>query len=185
MSSDIDIMGTAIGGYAPDFELPSPDGTVHHLARYLESYQAVGVVFICNHCPYVKLYLERLKHIQAEFAERGFTLIGINPNDASQFPADSFDKMKDFVIEHALNFPYLRDETQDVAHSFGAKKTPHVFLLNHEGVLCYSGAVDDNPNQPDAVQQPYLQDAIAQILSGAPVKPTATDPVGCSVKWRI
>lgn len=178
-------MGTEIGGYAPDFELPGTDNTVHHLARYLETLQAVGVVFMCNHCPYVKLYLERMKQLQAKFASQGFTLIGINPNDATQFPEDSFDKMKQFVVDQGLNFPYLRDETQDVAHSFGAKKTPHVFLLNQAGVLCYGGSIDDNPNQPDAVRFPYLQDAIAQILSGAPVKPTSTDPIGCSVKWRM
>ena len=177
-------MVTAIGSYAPDFELPGTDNTVHHLARYLEKYQAVGVVFMCNHCPYVKLYLERLKQIQADLESQGVTLIGINPNDAEQFPADSFDQMKQFVVEQGINFPYLRDETQDVAHSFGAKKTPHVFLLNQAGVLCYSGAIDDNPNQPDAVQVKYLRDAIAQILSGVGVEPTSTEPVGCSVKWR-
>ncbi len=181
----METIGTAIGGYAPDFELPSTDGTVHHLARYLETYHAVGVVFMCNHCPYVKLYLERLKQIQADFVDQGVTLIGINPNDATQFPDDSFDKMKQFVVEQGLNFPYLRDETQDVAQSFGAKKTPHVFLLNQAGVLCYSGSVDDQPNQPEAVKVHYLRAAIAQILSGAPVTPTSTEPVGCSVKWRI
>lgn len=183
-SNGVETMGTDIGGYAPDFELPGADNTVHHLARYLEKFRAVGVVFMCNHCPYVKLYLERLKQVQAEFADQGFTLIGINPNDATQFPEDSFDKMKQFAVDQGLNFPYLRDETQDVANSFGAKKTPHVFLLNQVGVLCYSGAIDDNPNQPDAVQVQYLRDAIAQILNDAPVKPTSTEPVGCSVKWR-
>jgi len=178
-------MGTAIGSYAPDFELPGADGSVHHLARYLETYRAVAVVFICNHCPYVKLYVERLKQIQTDFQDQGVTLIGINPNDAEQFPEDSFDKMKEFVVSQGLNFPYLRDETQDVANSFGAKKTPHVFLLNQTGVLCYSGAVDDNANQPNAVQIQYLRDAIAQVLAGDSVKTTSTDPVGCSVKWRV
>ncbi|MDX2230906.1 MAG: thioredoxin family protein [Leptolyngbyaceae cyanobacterium bins.349] len=178
-------MGTAIGSYAPDFELPGTDGIVHHLARYLEKYPVVGVVFMCNHCPYVKLYLERLKQIQADFAAQGFTLIGINPNDAEQFPDDSFEKMKEFVDAQGLNFPYLRDETQDVAQSFGAQKTPHVFLLNQAGVLCYCGAIDDNPNQPAAVQNQYLRDAIAQVRQNAPVNPTATVPVGCSVKWRL
>jgi peroxiredoxin len=181
----IEIMGTALGSYAPDFELPGTDNTVHHLARYLEKYSVVGVVFMCNHCPYVKLYVERLKQIQTDFAAQGFTLIGINPNDAEQFPADSFDKMRQFVVDQGLNFPYLRDETQDVAHSFGAQKTPHIFLLNHAGVLCYGGAIDDNPNQPEAVQAQYLRDAIAQILQGAAVKLAATAPVGCSVKWRM
>jgi peroxiredoxin len=177
-------IGTAIGGYAPDFELPAIDGSVHHLARYLETFRAVGVVFMCNHCPYVKLYLERLKSIQADFEAAEFTLIGINPNDAEQFPDDSFDNMKQFASDHQLNFPYLRDVTQDVAQSFGAEKTPHIFLLNQEGVLCYSGAIDDNANQPDAVKVTYLRNAIAQVLNQRPVTSTSSPPVGCSVKWR-
>jgi peroxiredoxin len=176
--------GTRIGGYAPDFELPGTDGAVHHLARYLENFRAVGVVFMCNHCPYVRMYLDRFKQIQAEFENQGFTLIGINPNDAEQFPADDFEQMKSFVIDNQLNFPYLRDVTQDVAESFGTKKTPHVFLLNQAGVLCYSGLVDDNPNDAAAVKTPYLRTAIAQILNGEPIIPTSTEPVGCSVKWR-
>lgn len=177
-------MGTAIGSYAPDFELPGADETVHHLSRYLERFQAVGVVFMCNHCPYVHMYLERLKQLQADFVAQGFTLIGINPNDADRYPDDSFDNMKTFAAKSSLNFPYLRDVTQDVAHSFGAEKTPHVFLLNHHGVLCYSGRVDDNAEDASSVKVTYLRDAIAQVLSGTPVKPTSTLPIGCSVKWR-
>jgi peroxiredoxin len=180
----MEALGTAIGSYAPDFELPGTDGSVHHLARYLERYRAVGVVFICNHCPYVKLYLERLNQIQREFGDRGFTLIGINPNDAEQYPADSFDKMKEFVTSHGIKFPYLRDVTQDVAQAFGAEKTPHVFLVNQTGVLCYSGAIDDNAQEATAVSQRYLSIAIEQILAGRSNQPTATNPVGCSVKWR-
>lgn len=175
--------GTAIGSYAPDFELPGVDGTVHHLARYLERYQAIGVVFMCNHCPYVKLYLDRLKEIQTEFQDQRFTLIGINPNDAEKFPEDGFEPMKGFVDQYQVNFPYLRDVTQDVAHSFGAVKTPHVFLLNQQGILCYSGAIDDNANLPAAVNVRYLREAIAQVLSGVPVTQPTTTPVGCSVKW--
>jgi len=176
--------GTLIGGYAPDFEIPGIDGSVHHLARYLERFKAVGVVFICNHCPYVRLYLDRLKQIQADFQDDGFTLIGINSNDAEQYPDDSFENMKRFATEHQLNFPYLRDETQDVAQTFGAKKTPHVFLLNQEGVLCYSGCIDDNPNDLTAVRVAYFRDAIAQVLNGVTITPTSTEPIGCSVKWR-
>jgi peroxiredoxin len=85
--------GTTIGSYAPDFELPGTDGAVHHLARYLEKFRAVGVVFMCNHCPYVRLYLDRLKQLQVEFQAQGFTLIGINPNDAEQYPEDSFESI--------------------------------------------------------------------------------------------
>jgi peroxiredoxin len=180
----MEVAGTAIGSYAPDFELPSTDGSVHHLSRYLERFQAVGVVFMCNHCPYVRMYLDRLKQIQTEFHPQGFTLIGINPNDAEQFPDDSFENMKVFAANHELNFPYLRDVTQDVAQSFGAEKTPHVFVLNREGILCYGGGIDDNPNQADAVTMSYLREAIAKVLQGEPVSIASVPPVGCSVKWR-
>lgn len=180
----METMGTAIGGYAPDFELPGVDSQVHHLIRYLEQDQAIGVVFMCNHCPYVRLYLDRLKQIQTEFQTQKFTLIGINPNDAEQFPEDSFDNMKRFAAEQQLNFPYLRDVTQDVAHSFGALKTPHVFLLDRAGVVCYQGAIDDNANHPAAVQTHYFRDAIHEVLAGNQVALPTTAPIGCSVKWR-
>ncbi|MBW4692855.1 MAG: thioredoxin family protein [Lyngbya sp. HA4199-MV5] len=178
-------MSTVIGNYAPDFEIPGIDGSVHHLARYLERFRAVAVVFMCNHCPYVHRHLDRLKQIQAEFQDQGVTLIGINANDADRYPDDSFENMKRFAANHQLNFPYLRDVTQEVAQSFGAEKTPHIFLLNQNGVLCYSGSVDDSPNDPASVRVTYLRDAIAQILSNAPIRPTSTEPVGCSVKWHL
>lgn len=176
--------GTRIGAYAPDFEIPGVDEKVHHMFRYLETHRAIAVVFMCNHCPYVKLYIERLKQLQLEFADAGFSVIGINSNDVNQFPEDNFDNMKIFAIQNKLNFPYLWDSTQDVARSFGAMKTPHVFLVNADGVLCYSGSIDDNPNAPNAVTKPYLRDAIGHILMGESITPTATEPVGCSVKWR-
>lgn len=178
-------LSTPIGSYAPDFELPGVDGSVHHLARYLDQYRAVGVVFMCNHCPYVRMYLERLKQIQADFEAQGFTLIGINPNDADQFPEDSFEKMQSFAADYQLNFPYLRDVTQEVAQGFGAEKTPHVFLLDRNDVLCYSGQIDDSPNDSQQVKTAYLRDAITHLLQGKPVSLASTAPVGCSVKWRV
>ena len=176
--------GTAIGSYAPDFELPGTDGAVHHLARYLEKFRAVGVVFMCNHCPYVRLYLDRLQQLQAEFEPQGFTLIGINANDAEQYPDDSFDNMKQFAVEQHLNFPYLRDVTQDVARSFGTEKTPEVFLLDQLGVLRYHGRIDDNPQEAAAVKTQDFRAAIANVLTGESVNQTSTEAVGCSVKWR-
>lgn len=173
-----------IGHYAPDFELPGVDDTVHHLARYLEKFQAVGVVIMCNHCPYVHLYLDRLKQIQTDFQSQGFTLIGINANDDQQYPTDSFEKMKTFAQEKSLNFPYLRDVTQEVAQSFAAERTPEIFLIDRSGVICYNGAVDDHPQNPDAVQVNYARDAIAQLLSNQAVVNSATSAIGCSVKWR-
>lgn len=173
-----------IGHYAPDFELPGVDDTVHHLARYLEKFQAVGVVIMCNHCPYVHLYLDRLKQIQSDFQSQSFTLIGINANDDQQYPTDSFEKMKTFAQEKSLNFPYLRDVTQEVAQSFAAERTPEIFLIDRSGIICYNGAVDDHPQNPDAVQVNYARDAIAQLLSNQAVVNSATKAIGCSVKWR-
>lgn len=184
MSLLIESTGTPIDGYAPDFELPGIDDEVHHLSRYLEKYRVIAVIFMCNHCPYVRLYLDRLKQLQADFADQSVTLIGINANDATQYPDDSFENMKGFGETHQLNFPYIRDVTQDVAQSFGAGRTPEVFLLDHEGKLRYRGLIDDNANDPAGVQVSYLRTAISQLLNNEPVSPTITEAVGCSVKWR-
>lgn len=175
---------TKINSYAPDFELPGVDDEVHHLTRYLEKYRAVCTIFMCNHCPYVRSYLNRLKQLQTELIEKGVILIGINANDASQYPDDSFENMKVFAANNKLNFPYIRDVTQDVAHSFGAKTTPEIFLLDHEGKLRYRGLIDDNTNDPNAVKIAYLRRAIAQLLEGKPINPSTTEAIGCSVKWR-
>lgn len=175
---------TLIGTYAPDFEIPGIDDAVHHLARYLENFRAVGVVFMGSQCPYVSLYLERLKQIQTTFEHQGFILVGINPNDASLSPADSFEQMKVFAQDRALNFPYLRDVTQDVARGFKAQTTPTVFLIDQQAVVRYGGSIDDNPDDPGAVQSRYLETAIAQLLQGQPITYPTTDAIGCPIQWR-
>jgi peroxiredoxin len=176
--------GTPIGSYAPDFELPGIDGSVHHLARYLERYRAVGVIIMCNHCPYVKMYVERLKQIQAEFQSQKFTLVGINANDDSHYPEDSFEQMKVFAATHQLNFPYLRDITQDVARSFGAERTPEAFLIDQKGVLRYGGLIDNYAQASDGVTVQYFRDAIANLLANKAISTSFTHAIGCSVKWR-
>ena len=176
--------GTPINGYAPDFELPGVDEDVHHLSRYLEKFRAIAVIFMCNHCPYVQLYLNRMKELQADFQDRDVTLIGINANDPNQQPDDSFENMKIFAANNLLNFPYIRDVAQDVAESFGASKTPEVFLLDQDGRLRYKGLIDDNADDPGAVQVSYLRGAIDQLLKSEPVEPSSTEAQGCSIKWR-
>lgn len=176
--------GTAIGSHAPDFELPGIDDRVYHLARYLDQYRVVAVIFMCNHCPYVGAYLERLKQLQADFQEKGFTAMGINSNDMRDYPEDSFESMKRFASFKELNFPYLRDANQDVARGFGAQKTPEVFLLDREGVIRYNGAIDDNAEEPTAVKEPYLRSAIGSLLAGESIAIASTQVVGCDLKWR-
>lgn len=173
-----------IGSYAPDFELPGSDGKVHHLARYLEQYQLVCVVFMSDRCPHVRAYLDRLKQLQTDFQERNVAFIGINSNDAIQFPEEGLENMMTFKATHHLNFPYIRDVTQDVAKGFGAQKTPEAFVLDSQGVIHYRGRIDDNAEQPTAANAPYLQQAIVQLLAGEPIATPVTEAVGCPIQWR-
>ncbi|MBD2578684.1 thioredoxin family protein [Oscillatoria sp. FACHB-1406] len=175
---------TSLGSRAPDFELPGTDGQVHHLTPYLQEYQAVGVIFLGNLCPYVRRYIDRLKAIQTEFQNRGFTLVGINANDGGQMPEETLEEMKKFAIEYELNFPYLRDSSQDVAQSFGVERTPEVFLLARDGTICYCGGIDDSPDTPEAVKQPFLRQAISALLEGREIVTTMTEAPGCSLIWQ-
>jgi peroxiredoxin len=175
---------TPIGSYAPDFELPGIDGQVHHLSRYLEKFRAVGVVSMCNYCPYVGYYLERLKQIQQDFSSFGFTLIGVNGNAVDKDLVESFDGMKAFAQKHELNFPYLWDSTQDVTRSFGALFTPMAFVIDFEGRVRYRGQIDDNSTNPEAVQVQYLRNAIASLFGKNNIDITETEAVGTKIIWR-
>jgi peroxiredoxin len=175
---------TPVNGYAPDFELPGIDGRVHHLSRYLEMYRAVGVVFLCNHCPYVSLYLNKLKKIQAEFAGSDFTLIAMNGCDAKKYPTESFENMKAFAKHHELSFPYLWDSTQDVTRSFGAIKTPMAFLIDNNGKLRYKGQIDSYLQAASSVTEEYLRGAIANLFKNQAITLSETEPIGTSLIWR-
>ena len=173
-----------IGGYAPDFELPGVDGQVHHLARYLERFRAIAVVFMSDRCPYVNLYINRLKQIQTEFENQSFTLIGINANDAQQVPEDSFEQMKNFAAQKKLNFPYIRDSNQDVAKSFQVQVTPEVFLIDQKAIIRYRGQIDDNAQSPDLVKIPYLKNSISALLESKVIQPNYTPAIGSALQWR-
>jgi peroxiredoxin len=174
-------ISTPVGSYAPDFELPGIDGQVHHLSRYLEKFRAVGVISMSNHCPYVELYVERLKNIQAEFGSQGFTLIGMNGSDLTTEPSETFEQMQAFAKAKNLNFPYLWDSTQEVTRSFGTSTTPMAFLIDAEGVVRYKGQIDDRPQNPELVKQHYLKQAIANLLRGQEILLTETEPNGTSL----
>jgi len=172
-----------IGAYAPDFELPSTSGDVVHLAKCLVKHTAVVVVFMCNHCPYVKAYKDRLVTLQQDFAERSVMFVGINANDEEKYPEDSFEKMKTYAADWGLNFPYLRDRSQDVAESFGARCTPEPFLLDQQGILRYRGRIDDNYSNPAAVTRQDLREAIEAVLANRELTQPLEPAIGCSVKW--
>ena len=178
----MDTSNLAVGVYAPDFELPGVDKQVHHLGRYLSSCRALGVVFINNQCPFVRNYLQRLKQLQSDFAEKDFILIAINGNQANVKISETLAQMKMFAEEHDFNFPYLRDHNQDVTTAFSATVTPEVFLLDGQGVLFYRGAIDDSPESADSVKNSYLREAIAALLNGENLETNLTTPVGSPLK---
>jgi peroxiredoxin len=180
----LETIDTPVGSYAPDFELPGIDDQVHHLRRYLEKFRAVGVISLCNHCPYVEWYIDRLKNIQAEFAPKGFTLIGLNGSNVDRDTRSSFENMKAFALSHQLNFPYLWDSTQDVTGSFGATKTPTAFLIDKNGIVRYKGQIDNHPQEPLLAEDDYLRTAIASLLLGQKIDIPQTEPIGTTLIWR-
>jgi peroxiredoxin len=171
-----------LGEKAPEFRLPDTTGKEHSLTDYPG--QVVAVIFSCNHCPYVRAWEDRMVDIQADYANKDVQILAINANDARTYPADSYSNMKRRVEEKGFNFPYLRDETQDVAKMFGAERTPEVFLFNTDAVLSYHGAIDDNYDEPDMVKEHYLRDALDALVSGKNPDPAETKPVGCTIKWK-
>lgn len=172
-----------IGDKALDFSLPGVDDNTHSLDTYTDK-EAVAVIFSCNHCPYVLAWEDRLIALQAEYASKGVQFIGISANDADKYPADSFPKMKEHAQEKGFNFPYLYDESQDIAKAYGAERTPEIFLFDKDRTLQYHGTVDDNYEDPDSVTKTYFKDALEAVVGGTAPKVTSTPPVGCTIKWK-
>lgn len=172
-----------IGSQAPDFKLKGVDGRMHGLDSYSDA-QVLCVVFMCNHCPYVQAYVERLIELQEKFGPQGVQLVGINPNDASRYPDDSYDAMVEDAERVGLNFPYLHDETQSVAKAYHAERTPQVFVFDADRKLRYTGGIDDNYQDESAATRHPLRDALEDLLAGREVREPEAHFIGCSVKWK-
>jgi peroxiredoxin len=172
-----------IGDKAIPFTLPGVDDKEHALSDYQDA-EAMAIIFSCNHCPYVRAWEDRMVQIQADYADRGVQFLAINSNDVRRYPEDSFPKMKNRAQEKGFNFPYLFDESQEVPRSYGARHTPEVFLFDRAGILQYHGAIDDNYDNPNAVKEHYLRDALDAILGGETPPAQETTPVGCTIKWK-
>ncbi len=169
-----------VGDAAPDFSLPDTDGREHTLAGDGVSV----VVFTCNHCPYALAWHDRILQAARDYSERGVRFLAVNPNDATRYPADSFEAMKERVgADGGWPLPYLHDESQEVARAYGAKTTPDVFVLDAERRLRYRGAPD--ADHRDASQNAaWLRQALDAVLAGEDPPRAETPPVGCSVKWK-
>lgn len=174
------------GDLAKDFRLKNIDGKMISLKDYSKS-KGVIVIFTCNHCPYAQAYEQRIIELQKTYATAGYPVIAINANDPAREPEDSYENMQKRAAEKSYPFVYLFDETQDVAKSYGATRTPHVFLLQKvkKGfTLVYTGAIDDNYEDPAAVKIPYLAQAIQELEAGKPVSTASTKAIGCRIKWK-
>ncbi len=178
--------GYKIGDVATDFNLKNIDGKMVKMADD-KAAKGFVVIFTCNHCPYAVAYEDRIVALDKKYRSMGYPVIAINPNDAAAYPADSFEAMQKRAKEKGFTFPYLVDETQQVAKTYGATKTPHVYLLqknNNKQVVKYIGTIDDNYQDADEVKEPYLANAIESLLAGKDLAPTETKAVGCSIKWK-
>lgn len=179
--------GYGVGDYAADFKLPNTNGKMVSMSDY-NSAKGFIIVFTCNTCPYAKAYESRIIDLDKEYADKGFPVIAINPNDISQQPGDSMDEMKKRASNKGYTFPYLRDDSQEVTKAFGASKTPHVYVLNKEADSKYKvefiGAIDNSPNDPSDVSETYVEDAINAILAGSKPKVTEKRAIGCTIKWK-
>jgi peroxiredoxin len=176
-------MPLAIDSRIIPFTLPGTDGATYRPQDFSGA-PVFGLIFHCNHCPYAQAWEDRLIAVQRDYAARGVRLVLINANDPAKYPTDDFAHMKVRAEEKRYPFPYLFDESQEVARAYGASRTPEVFLFDRGGVLRYHGAPDDNYEDPSAVEHHYLQDAIDALLAGTVPAASETKVVGCTIKWR-
>ncbi|WP_426492145.1 thioredoxin family protein [Hymenobacter sp. 102] len=175
-----------VGDKAADFRLKNVDGKLMSLA---DNKAAKGyiVVFTCNTCPYAKAYEQRIIDLHTKYAPQGYPVVAINPNDAATVPGDSFAEMQKRAKAKKYAFPYLQDETQQVARQFGATRTPHLYVLTRQGnsfVVSYIGAIDDNSEDAKLVKTKYLENAMTELVAGKPATVSTTQAIGCTIKWK-
>ncbi|MBZ6493740.1 thioredoxin family protein [Natrinema longum] len=187
------------GDPAPAFELEGVDGETYTLESFADD-EALLVVFTCNHCPYAQAKFELLNELAAEYED--VSVVGINPNDAEEYPDDSFGKMREVVADGTIDYDaYLRDESQDVARAYGAVCTPDPFLFENSAALraadsraaeprdsgefrlVYHGRLDDAPNPDDEPSRYQIREAIDAVLAGEAVDLEWQPSRGCSIKW--
>lgn len=170
------------GDPAPDFKLKGIDGRMYPLGDMNKP--ALLIIFMCNHCPYVKPKMHYFKQLQARYGDNGLQIVGINSNDPADYPEDSWEGMKKTAMEEGFNFLYLVDETQEVAKAYGAVCTPDPFLFNEQRRLVYHGRFDNAHKLPhERATTQEMEDAIKQLLAGEKIEVPTLPSMGCSIKW--
>lgn len=166
------------------FELPGTDGRIYSLDD-IKGQRGTLVMFICNHCPYVQSILDRILRDAAALQRAGIGVVAISSNDAAAYPEDAPDRMKQLAEERGFTFPYLHDETQQVARAYGAECTPDFFGYNVEGKLQYRGRLDGSGRQPAAPDaRRELFEAMMQVAETGNGPQNQIPSIGCSIKWK-
>lgn len=174
----------AIAGFAaPDFTLKGTDGQMHALGS-LKGSKGTVVMFICNHCPYVQKQLSRMVELTRKLKPLGVHVIAINPNDAVQYPEDSFENMQKLAAEMKFPFPYLMDESQAVARAYGAICTPDIFGFDAALRLRYRGRLDQSWSGVLEHPKEDLLEAMTQIAETGTTTQPQNPSIGCSIKWK-
>ena len=169
------------GDTAPDFTLMGIDDKTHSLNDYNQ--KGLLIIFMCNHCPYVKAKIEAIKEIHEKFKDH-ISLVGINSNDSDKYPDDSFESMKNVASEKDIKFDYLIDETQEIAKRYGAVCTPDPFLFDSDKKLVFHGRIDDAMNPDATATEKVMINNIEKFLNGDKIEKDFDPSIGCSIKWK-
>jgi len=173
-----------LGTTAPDFQLPDTNGKHFSLADFKDK-PALLVLFICNHCPYVKHIRAGLAQLARDYLPRGVAIVGVNSNDVANYPEDSPAKMKEEAASAGYIFPYLYDEKQAVAKAYRAACTPDIYLFDRGRRLVYRGQFDaSRPGNGIPVTGKDLRAALDAVLAGKPTSTLQTPSIGCNIKWK-
>ena len=171
-----------LGTVAPNFSLPDPDGTIHTLAKQADAFL---VMFICNHCPFVKHVREELARLGRDYLDRNVAVYAINSNDASSYPGDSPVRMKEESVTWGYTFPYLIDASQNVAKAYHAMCTPDFYVFDARKRLVYRGQLDaGRPSNDIPVTGVDIRGALDAVLGGKEVSAEQVPSIGCSIKWK-
>jgi peroxiredoxin len=174
------------GDVASDFSLKNVNGDMVSLSQFKDA-KGFIVVFCCNTCPVVKKYEQRIIDLNTQFSDKGYPVVAINSNDKTVSPGDSYADMQKVAKEKGYRFPYLYDESQNVAKLYGATNTPHVYVLTKKGdklIVEYVGAIDNNADDPLKADKKYVVEAVNALLNHEQVPITGTKAIGCGIKWK-
>lgn len=171
-----------LGAKAPDFDLPATDGKNYSLADFADA-DILVVFFTCNHCPYVIGSDEMTRETAEKYLDRGVKFIGINSNSVNTYAEDSFEHMIKRMEQYEFPWVYARDESQEIAKAYGALRTPHFYIFDHNRELVYTGRGVDNPRDASLSTVNDLDRALEELVNKLPVSVPLTNPIGCNVKW--